>query len=163
VYKAVDRTCPQAGRHAGVQHACRKEVQRYVDKRALIQHSTVAAEREIEEAKLALQQAQVVRHHEEEYEVRGALPAASQRDQPSLGGYVRDLCTPSTRPLRCTPRLGQKCLTMLSQLKRAEIMRQMGRPATAVEAGSVREEVATIQAESVHLDDVLAVCIPALP
>ena len=44
------------------------------------------------------------------------------------------------------------------QVKKADIMRQMGRPATAVEAGCVREDVASIQAESIHLDNLLAVC-----
>ena len=36
-------------------------------------------------------------------------------------------------------------------------MRQMGRHATAAEGAKVHEEVAAIQAESSHLDDVLAV------
>ena len=52
-----------------MRHACQKEIQRYQEKQALIQSSTAVAQQEIEEAKAALQQAQIVRRHEEEYEV----------------------------------------------------------------------------------------------
>ena len=43
------------------------------------------------------------------------------------------------------------------KVKRAEIMRQLGRHATAAEGAKVQEEVAAIQMESSHLDSVLAV------
>ena len=43
------------------------------------------------------------------------------------------------------------------QVKKASIMQQMRRPATAAEADSVCEEVTAIQAESARLDTLLAV------
>ena len=52
-----------------MQHASKREIQRYDEKRTVIQSSIAAAQKEIEEAKQALLQAQIVRQHEEEYEV----------------------------------------------------------------------------------------------
>lgn len=63
-------TWGQARRQLGVQEACQKEVQLYEEKRVEIQDSILAAETEINLARHALQQAQLVRRHEEEYEAR---------------------------------------------------------------------------------------------
>lgn len=63
----------QARRQVAVQEACTREAQRYSEKRAGIQIQTAAAAAEIEAAKADLAAAQIVRQHEEEYEV-GACP-----------------------------------------------------------------------------------------
>jgi Skp family chaperone for outer membrane proteins len=60
--------CKQAHRQVAVQHACELEVKGYQDTKAKIQSNIEAVQQTIEEAKLSLREAQVVRQHEEEYE-----------------------------------------------------------------------------------------------
>ncbi|CAL8465432.1 g4968 [Coccomyxa elongata] len=99
-----------ARRQEAVQAACMREAARYEEKRGEIQGRTFSAEQHIEVAKADLAAAQLVREHQQEYEV-----------------------------------------------KKSEIVRVMGRAATAAEVQMVMAEVAAIEVGSAAVDDTLAV------
>lgn len=143
-----------------MQHACRREVQRYDEKRAKIQASIAAAEQEIEAAKKALQEAQIVRQHEEECEA-SCPPCYSlsrfriQRAEAVKRAISFCLCSSHHCFLLCCKRfdIGLRAW----QVKKHDIMKHMGRPATAKEAEKVNAEVLSIQADSAQADALLAV------